>query len=156
MIEENSEIYSLLVPLGEERLLIPRSNVMEVSALKPLDVYNGAVPWLLGSMEWENAMVPVISFEGTCGEDVPKMAGRARIVLFRCLTDALNTRAFGVISQGFPQLVRVSEDALVSEEREIDPQVPVICQVRMANQSLLIPDIEKLEQLIADAISVST
>lgn len=156
-MEENSEeVYSLLVPLVDKRLLIPRSNVMEVSGFKPLGQYSGSVPWLLGSMEWEGALIPVVSFEGACGDEVPETAGRSRIVLFRCLTSALDTRAFGVVSQGFPQLVKVSEDVLELEEQTFGENIPVLCQVRMANQSPLIPDIELLEQLVADAVSVST
>lgn len=153
--EENEEIYSLMIPLVGRHLLIPRSNVVEVSSVKPLSSYNGAVPWLLGSMEWKDSLVPVVSFEGACGDAVPEVKSGSRIVMFRCLTSALDASTFGVISQGFPQLVRVSEDVLQLETASFSPQVPVLCQVSMANQSPRIPDIEKLEQLIADAIALS-
>lgn len=156
MVEEIEEIYSLLVPLMDEHLLIPRSNVMEVSALKELSRYNGSVPWLLGTIDWQGTMVPVASFEGACGKEVPAISSRSRIVLFRCLTDALDSRAFGVISQGFPQLVRVSAEVLELQDSVFPENTPVICQVAMANQTPLIPDIEQFEHLIADAVVLSS
>ena len=156
MTEETTEVYSLLIPLAEQRLLIPRSNVMEVASLNALENSQGTVPWLLGSMEWEGSLVPVVSFEGLCGDDIPPTAGRSRVVLFRCLTNTLSSRAFGLVSQGFPQLVRVKEDALELEERRFGESLPVLCQVTMASQSPLIPDIEKLEQLISDALAVTS
>lgn len=155
MAEDNDEIYSLLVPLMEQRLLIPRSNVVEVAALSTLGEYTGGLPWLLGTMEWEGTLIPVVSFEGVCGDEVPPISRRARVVLFRCLTGALDGRAFGVVSQGFPQLVRVGVDALTLEEDLSEGAAPIICKVAMGNQYPLVPDIERLEQLIADAISVS-
>ncbi len=156
MTEETTEVYSLLVPLVEKLLLIPRSNVMEVASLKTLEDNHGSVPWLLGSMEWDGSLIPVVSFEGLCGDDIPPSAGRSRVVLFRCLTDALSSRAFGMVSQGFPQLVKVKEDALELDQRQFSDSLPVLCQVTMASQSPLIPDIEKLEQLISDALAITS
>ncbi len=156
MTEETTEIYSLLIPLEEKQLLIPRSNLMEVVSLTELEDNHGSVPWLLGSMEWDGSLVPVISFEGLCGDDIPPVADRSRVVLFRCLTDALSSRAFGVVSQGFPQLVRVKEDAIELDSNESGNGWPVLCKVTMASQSPLIPDIEKLEQLISDALAVTS
>ena len=157
MTEETTEIHSLLIPLVDKLLLIPRSNVMEVASLKVLESNTGSVPWFLGSMEWSGSLIPVISFEGVCGDDIPPpTASRSRVVLFRCLTDALSTRAFGIVSQGFPQLVRVKEDAIELEESTFGGSLPILCRVTMASQSPIIPDVEKLEQLISDALAVTS
>ena len=157
MTEETTEIHSLLIPLVDKQLLVPRSNVMEVASLNALENNVGSVPWLLGSMEWEGSLIPVISFEGVCGDDIPPpTAGGSRVVLFRCLTDALSTRAFGVLSQGFPHLVRVKADALELEENTFDNSLPILCCVTMASHSPIIPDVEKLEQLICDALAVTS
>ncbi|MEM7082417.1 MAG: chemotaxis protein CheW [Pseudomonadota bacterium] len=156
MSDETNEVQSLLIPLADKTLLIPRSNVMEVISLNELEDNPGSVPWFVGSAEWEGSLIPVVSFEGICGDDLPPSAGRSRVVLVRCLTDHLNTRAFGLISQGFPQLVRVQEDALSLEPQQFGESLPVLCQVTMASQSPLIPDIEKLERLVSDALAVTS
>ncbi len=151
------EIYSLLVPLAENRLLVPRANIAEVTSYREPEPYGGSLPWLLGAIEWDGERIPLLSFEGASGGTVPKVAGRTRIVLFRTLTDALPSRYFGVLTQGFPQLVRVNAMVLKPLEEQNWPETgPVLCQVRMVNQTPLIPDIEKLELMIADAIAVAS
>jgi chemosensory pili system protein ChpC len=56
-----------------------------------------------------------------------------------------------VVSQGFPQLVRVSSDVVRPDNSKVFPErTPVICQVRMLNETPLVPDIERLEEMIAE------
>ncbi len=55
------------------------------------------------------------------------------------------------MSQGFPQLVRVSSDVVRPDNSKVFAErAPVICQVRMLNEAPLVPDIERLEQMIAE------
>jgi hypothetical protein len=58
---------------------------------------------------------------------------------------------FGVITQGFPQLVRVNRDVVKHDpEPQLPERGPILCQVRMLNESPLIPDFECLEQMISE------
>ena len=65
----------------------------------------GAPAWYLGTVGWNGRTIPVISFEGTLGHGIPTATGRTRIVVFHCLADRLTAGNFGIITQGFPQLV---------------------------------------------------
>jgi len=92
----------------------------------------------------------VVSFEGALGNDVPVATGRTRIVVFYASTGQLKTGYFGVLTQGFPQLVRVNKDVLKLEAKDGWPDdAPVLCRVRMINEFPLIPDLEKLEGMLA-------
>jgi hypothetical protein len=52
--------------------------------------------------------------------------------------------------QGFPQLVRVNRDVLRLDATDGWPDgAPVLCRVKMINEYPLIPDLEKLELLLA-------
>ena len=63
---------------------------------------------------------------------------------------------FGLVSQGFPQLVRVSSDVVRPDNSRVFPErAPVICQVRMVNEAPLVPDLERIEEMIADETSIS-
>jgi len=56
-----------------------------------------------------------------------------------------------VLTQGFPQLVRLSPDVVHADDsRSFVERSPVICQVRMVNEYPLVPDFERLEQHIAE------
>ncbi len=105
---------------------------------------------MLGRVNWNGRELPVVSFEGALGQDVPATTGRTRIVVFYASTGQLKTGYFGVLTQGFPQLVRVNKDVLKLEATEGWPaSAPVLCRVKMINEFPLIPDLEKLEAMLA-------
>ncbi len=150
MSAEAEELYSLLVPLAEDRLIVPRACVAEVVRFSRPDQEEGAHDWMLGKINWNGRELPVVSFEGALGKDVPVPTGRTRIVVFYASTGQLKTGFFGVLTQGFPQLVRVNSDVLKLDSTDAWPDdAPVICRVKMINEFPLIPDLEKLEALLA-------
>lgn len=151
MAERVTEIYSLLVPLADGRLIVPRACVGEVIGYVTPSEMTGAPPWYIGTFPWNTRHVPLISFEGACGQNIPPVSGRTRIVIFHCIGAKLEGGFFGVLSQGFPQLVRVSSDVVRPDHsRVFAERTPVICQVRMINETPLVPDLERLEEMVAD------
>ena len=112
MSSENEELYSLLVPLADERLIVPRACVAEVVRFSKPEQEVGAHEWMMGTVNWNGRVLPVVSFEGVLGKDKPIATGRTRIVVFYASTGQLKQGYFGVLTQGFPQLVRVNEDVL--------------------------------------------
>ncbi|MBS1830076.1 MAG: chemotaxis protein CheW [Acidobacteria bacterium] len=156
MAERVSEIYSLLIPLVDGRLIVPRACVAEVIGFQPPAEMTGAPPWYLGTVPWNGRSIPLVCFEGTCGQGIPPATGRSRIVVFHCIGSRVEGGYFGLVSQGFPQLVRVSSDVVRPDNtRSFPERHPVICQVRMINEVPLVPDLELLEEMIADETSVA-
>jgi chemosensory pili system protein ChpC len=145
------EIYCLLVPLAEERLLVPRACVTEVINYQAPTPMEGAPAWYLGTVAWGGRRVPLVSFEAACGRSLPRSGGRTRIVVLQGITNAAPGGHFALLIQGFPQLVRLSADVIHSDDsRSFGERSPVICQVRMVNEYPLIPDFERLEQMIGE------
>lgn len=145
------ELYSLLIPLAQDRLIVPRACVAEVVTWQTPEKMEGVPPWYLGTISWSGRPVPVISFEAACGQAVPTPGTRTRIVIFVALSSQVTGGYFGVITQGFPQLVRVNNDVVKSDPSRTFPERgPILCQVRMLNESPLIPDFEHLEQMISE------
>jgi chemosensory pili system protein ChpC len=155
MSERIAEIYSLLIPLADSRLLVPRACVAEVIGYQSPSPMDGAPPWYLGLVNWNARSVPLISFECACGHPVPPAGGRSRVVVFHTMGGRLEAGYFGIMSQGFPQLVRVSNDVVRPDHsRSFGERSPVLCQVRMLNETPLVPDLERLELMIAEETSV--
>lgn len=147
----SNELYSLLVPLAQERLIVPRACVAEVITWQAPEKMEGAPAWYLGTIHWSGRPVPVISFETLCGHAPPPPGTRTRIVIFVGLSSQITGGYFGVITQGFPQLVRANPDVVKSDpSRSFPDHGPVLCQVRMLNESPLIPNFEHLEQMISE------
>ena len=145
------ELYCLLVPLAEDRLLVPRSCVTEVINYQAPTPLESVPPWYLGTVAWGGRRVPLVSFEAACGRNVPRTSGRTRIVVMQGITAhaAAVGGHFAVLTQGFPQLVRLSPDVVHADDsRSFVERSPVICQVRMLNEYPLLPDFERLEEMI--------
>jgi chemosensory pili system protein ChpC len=145
------EIYCLLVPLADERLLVPRSCVTEVINYQVPAPMEGAPAWYLGTIAWGGRRVPLVSFEAACGRAPPRASGRTRIVVMQAITADTAAGHFAVLTQGFPQLVRLSPDVVHADDsRTFADRNPVICQVRMVNEYPLIPDFERIERMISE------
>ena len=150
MSAETEELYSLLIPLAEDRLIVPRACVAEVVRFTAPEQEAGAHDWMMGVVNWSGRQLPVVSFEGALGKDKPAPTGRTRIVVFYASSGLLKSGFFGLLTQGFPQLVRLNEDVLQLHATEGWPEdAPVLCRVKMINEFPLIPDLEKLESMLA-------
>ncbi len=150
MSEASEELYSLLVPLAQDRLIVPRACVAEVVRYMEPDHIPGSEPWLTGTVTWSGRALPVVSFEAAIGKELPAVTGRTRIVVFYSSTGQVREGYFGILTQGFPQLVRVNREVLKLDKRDGWPaDAPVLCQVKMINEYPLIPHLEKLEQMIS-------
>jgi chemosensory pili system protein ChpC len=148
------ELYSLLIPLNQGRLIVPRACVAEVVRYtEPKEKIDGPA-WFRGRMSWNKVQVPTVNFEELCGLPSTRPGGRTRVAIFNCLSDVLETGFFGVLTEGFPQLVRVNRHVMELDDKHAWPEEgPVICQIRMINEYPLVPDIEKLESMIQDYLA---
>ena len=151
MSAESEELYSLLVPLSEDRLILPRACVAEVVRYTQPQQQPGSEDWMLGTINWNGRELPVVAFEGTIGKDIPAPTGRTRVVVFYSSTGKIKAGYFGVLTQGFPQLVRVNRDVLNLDSTDGWPEdAPVLCRVKMINEYPLVPDLEALEGMIME------
>ena len=149
MSAEEDELYSLLVPLAEDRLIVPRACVAEVVRYTKPEQAVGSKNWMLGAINWNGRELPVIAFEGTIDKDIPAITGRTRVVVFYSTTKKIKTGYFGVLTQGFPQLVRVNRDVLRLDSTDgWGAEAPVLCRVKMINEFPLVPHLELLEEMI--------
>ena len=153
MSQEQKELYALLIPLKGDRLLVPRMCVAEVIAFADAvrDRRDEHPDWFLGMIEWNGQRVPVVSFDDPQLEERRSKRSRARVVVFHAITQELRGGYYGVLTQGFPQLVRVNPDVLgVDAEQPLPPRQPVLCRARMIHEYPLIPDVERIERMIAE------
>jgi chemosensory pili system protein ChpC len=155
MSERDAEIYCLLVPLVDERLIIPRSCVAEVISYQAPAEMTGAPPWYLGVVNWNGRHVPLISFEGCCGENIPPASSRSRVVILHAVSPKVETGYFALISQGFPQLVRAGRELLKPDvSRSFPERSPILCQIRLLNEAPLVPDLVRLEGMVAEETTI--
>jgi chemosensory pili system protein ChpC len=152
MAETLDEVYSLLAPVAEGRLLLPRLAVAEITGfVRPKPAADDAPAWLLGRMPWHDATIPLVSFEAFCGRDVPDITRRARVAVVHAIGADVPGGVFGLMIQGYPYLVRVNENVLraAGPDDAAPWQGPVLARPRMANESPMIPDLEAIAASVA-------
>jgi chemosensory pili system protein ChpC len=150
------EIYCQLIPLNQLRLIVPRTCVAEVIRYAAPAKSKSAPRWFRGMVPWTTLRVPVISFEELCGRDAGEPGGRTRIAILNAISGRLDTGYYGVLTEGFPQLVRVNREVMKLDERQAWPaEGPVVCQIRMINEYPLIPDLERVEELLHGCLDQS-
>ena len=132
-------------------MILPRACVAEVVRYTQPQHQPGSEDWMLGTINWNGRELPVVAFEGTIGKEIPAPTGRTRVVVFYSSTGKIKTGYFGVLTQGFPQLVRVNREVLNLDSTDGWPEdAPVLCRVKMINEYPLVPDLEALEGMIAE------
>ena len=147
------ELYSLLVPLRDDRLIVPRSCIAEVIRYAPGDNAENSSEWLRDTILWRERDVPVLSFEAILGTTVPEISGRTRVVVFNPLAGE-NCPAYGILAQGFPQMVRVNSEVVQPDSNyRVADDAPVICRISMLNEYALVPDLEMLESLLTEQVA---
>jgi len=160
-MSETNELYSLLIPLRRERILVPRMCVAEVIAFAETEQRTDpdGPDWLLGSVEWNGRHVPVVSLDSADESDEEpsgRRGSRSRIVIFHTIGKVLKSGFYGVLTQGFPQLVRVNRDVLALDTDAPPAEgEPMLCRVRMIHEFPLIPDLEQIEQRLAEVAAAA-
>ena len=155
-MSETNELYSLLIPLRGERLLVPRMCVAEVIPFADTDTRNSdeGPDWLIGSIEWNGRRLPVVSFDSGADEEdsaAPRRGARSRVVVFHAISEGSKLRHYGLLTQGFPQLVRVNRDVITLDpDGDVPTNHPILCRVRMIHEFPLIPDLETLEARLGE------
>jgi chemosensory pili system protein ChpC len=110
----------------------------------------GAPPWHLGVINWNGRKVPMVSFEGCCGEDVAPPTQRSRVVVLNAVSEQVQAGYIAILSQGFPQLVRISPEFVkLNAGRDFADDIPVICQIQLLDESPVVPDLDRLETMVA-------
>jgi chemosensory pili system protein ChpC len=146
------ELYAVLVALAGDTLLLPNAAVAEVVSPERMAKAEGGPPWLAGRLPYNNRQLAVVHFEMLNGAGRPEQTRRTRLAVVHAISDRVRAGQYAIVCQGYPHLVTLNRAALrkgplVSTDRE----ELVLARVGIANTSALIPDLEAIEQLLAQA-----
>lgn len=146
------QLYCVLIALRDDSLLLPNAVIAEVMAQDALLPARDASGWLAGSVNWNSRRLPVVNFEVLGGAPPPPMNRRARLVVLHPLEQTADSAPLAVVSQGYPHLITLNRAALQSLPlRPSDRAEFVLARVRLGNTEALIPDLDQLHQMLAEA-----
>jgi chemosensory pili system protein ChpC len=151
MAAGREELYAVLVSLSSDTLLLPNAAVAEVVSPDGMDEPPAGAPaWFAGHVTYNNRRLAVVRFEvlngGGSGED----SRRTRLAVLQPVTSALRSGQYAIVCQGYPHLVTLNRTALRKEDlQSTDSEDYVFTRVSIANTNALIPNLEKIEQVLA-------
>lgn len=137
------ELYCILMPIGDGKVLLPRSIVEEVRALGDAQALAAAPPWLLGRVRWRRDMIPLVAIEPLIGAEVPPPSRRARMVVVRAPGDTLEPAVMAILAQGFPYILRVTPELLKSEEGPPAHEA-LLAEIKLGFERPVVPDLPAL------------
>ncbi|KAF1696613.1 chemotaxis protein CheW [Pseudoxanthomonas koreensis] len=151
----SDEIRGVMIQVGEDRLLLPNATVAEVLARVAIEPVEGTPDWLAGQIVWHGWNVPLLSFAGLAGLGAEPAMRNNRVIVLKALGNDAALPYFALLTASFPQLVSVPRDSLLADASEEDLPLGVQMRVLLGEQGALLPDLEVLEKMVAEAMAAA-
>lgn len=153
-----TEVYSLMIPTINSHILLPNLNVAEIVPFSNVELFDKSEAkalWFLGHLSWRGMNLPLISVDVMGGAKDPQANKRSRIAIVHTLNGNTETPYLAIVVQGIPRLSHVTaanirfipSDELVESEK---------MRVEVDSISAAIPDLDKLEEMVTQELSVET
>lgn len=107
------EINSLLIPVDQQKIVVPQSGLAEVVAREAMQPVESGAPWLRGMMNWRGEQVSVISLELLCGRDAPPLSKDSRLVVLYAIERIPGLKYYALEVSGIPHPVRLGDANLI-------------------------------------------
>lgn len=144
-------IHSLLLPV-HGMMLLPHATVAEIIPYSTAETVPHVPAWFVGMLAWRGTRIPLVFFEGVCGDPVPESESKSRKIAILKTLGADPTMPFiAVVTQGIPHAIKISPDMLAEESHGALPPL-ILKHVLIKGQAAYIPDMDSLENTIKLAL----
>jgi len=147
---QDIEIRSVMVPVAGMYLLLPNATIAEVMGYSEPEPVPGSAEWLLGTLMWHGWQVPLISFARLIDQSQSETTQGSRICITKSLINNDKMPYIGILSQGHPRLITVTDDNFTEVSTEGNP-IGVAGQVTVNDREAVVPDLDRLGHLVAHA-----
>jgi len=138
-------IRSVLIPLTEEALLLPHSALIEIIPERDIRPLDNSPEWLIGEIEWNNEVVPLLSMEVAMGSEKNKKSKRSRLIVLAFLTKNNRYNYLAIRATSVPKLVQLLPDAFVAKDTHGIRSKFVNFYGTLNNQTIILPNMAELE-----------
>ena len=143
------EIRCVLVPVGNQRLLLPNANIAEVITQSTPEPLPGAPAWMLGRIQWRGWRVPLVSFAELAGTEAGDADLSVRVAWGKALCGNPKLPFIAVLTQGFPRLTTLNAELIIPTHDGNALPPGVKAQVLVRDDVAVIPDLEGIEAELA-------
>jgi chemosensory pili system protein ChpC len=150
------EIRCVLVPVGQLRLLLPNATVAEVITLPTPEPVEGTPEWLLGRIAWRGWRVPLLSFTKLAGAAEGDADLAVRVAVLKALGGNPKLPFVAVVTQGFPRLTTLNAELIIPTHDGTALPPGIKAQVLVRDDIAVIPDLEGIEQELAQMLDLAS
>jgi chemosensory pili system protein ChpC len=147
------EIRGVLIPITNGRVLLPNATVAEVITLANVEKIPNAPEWILGRLSWRGWRLPLFSFAILSGLTHEEGSTGARVAVLKAIGGHAKMPFIAMLTQGFPRLTTVSSELLIPTGDEHHHPHGVRAQVLVRDDQAVIPDLNQIETLMAEALA---
>lgn len=154
MSTDSHEIRGVMIEIEGARLLLPNATISEVLSYAQPEALPDAPDWLLGRIRWRGWQLPLVSFSRLAGiaEDAGGLG--SKVVVLKAFGGDSRLPFFALLTHGFPRLVTVSRDSLVTDgEDGAELPTGVRMRVLLNDDAAVVPDLAVVEDAIRAAIA---
>lgn len=142
------EIRCVLVPVGQQRLLLPNATIAEVISLPTPEPVAGAPAWLLGRIAWRGWSVPLVSFTALAGVGEADAGQVPRVAVLKALGNQPQMPFIAVVTHGFPRLTTLNAELIIPTHDGMPLPQGTQARVLVRDDLAAIPDLEGIEKLL--------
>ncbi|MDX1250844.1 MAG: chemotaxis protein CheW [Gammaproteobacteria bacterium] len=144
-------IHSLLLPV-HGKMLLPHATVAEVVAYQKAEPVSHAPAWLAGMLLWRGLRIPLIFFEGACGESLPvSPPAQQKIVVLKTLGNDPELPFIALVMQGIPRALRVDKEMVAPDSHDVTAPL-ILKHINVQGQAAYIPNLDALESAVKLAL----
>ena len=149
----SQDIRGVLIQVAGGRLLLPNATIAEVLSYADPEPVAGAPDWLLGRIRWRGWQLPLVAFARLSRIAEEQGGLGSKVIVLKALGGDPKAPYFAILTQGFPRLVTVARDTVVTDTSsgEALPE-GVQARVLLNEDEALLPDLEHIEVLVGQAL----
>ena len=149
----SQDIRGVLIQVAGGRLLLPNATIAEVLSYADPEPVPNAPDWLLGRIRWRGWQLPLVAFARLSGIAEEQGGLGSKVIVLKALGGDPKAPYFAILTQGFPRLVTVARDTVVTDTTN-DEALPegVQARVLLNEDEALLPDLEHIEVLVGQAL----
>lgn len=145
-----SEVRSVMIPVTDAELLLPNASVAEIVGYSDPEPIEQGPEWLMGNVLWHGWQVPVVSFGVLTEQQDRESVEGAKICITKSLVHSDRLPYIGLLAQGFPRLVTITESNL-TEVPDASGHISIAGQAIVGDREAWVPDLDRIAQLVAHA-----
>ncbi|GEM_PF-1993889 len=139
----------MLLPLNGNDVLLPKSIVKEVVYKPKITLLGEGEDWLIGEIDWEDYVIPVISFERLCNQTRVFKSNHIRAVICYVIDNDEAFPLYAIEVQSIPRPLILDSRAMYNHDGMMSKYSELISYyVKIGSKELAIPNFKKLEEML--------